>query len=257
MQPTKLTPRQGEVLALLLVGQTNKEIARTLSISPFTVRAHVAAVMGHFGATRRQDLPALCSKSRDRSAMAGGTPPTQTIPRPPIGRRWIAGMTASAALAPVATVVGTHDAGPTSAWAAAHVAPDMLVLKSVAGTAGTEIRIDTIEAPHIGSRDAFLRFSKVHLTGAMAQQRLERHRFAPLRIDRVDCLAYAGVSPPTSAGGTITYTHARGYLCRHSGRPGVAIRIGALAEGRTRDFADADAVRAVLRDLLEKTAAAG
>lgn len=262
MPSTNLTPRQGEVLALLLEGRTNKEIARTLAISPFTARAHVAAVMQYFGATRRQDLPALCQSTLDdRIAIASGTPlPPQllpSMPRPAVWRPWLAGITAFVALAMVVAVVATPDAEPGSAWAAAKVAPEALILKSVAGTADTEIRIDTINMPQIDSRDAFLEFAKSHLTSAMAQQRLRRHRFEPLRIDDVDCLAYAGVSPPASVGSTITYTHAKGYLCRHPGQPDAAIRIGAFAEGRTRDFADADAVRAVLRDLLEKTAATG
>ncbi len=40
-----LTPRQTEVLALLLQGQTNKMIARDLQVSVETVKDHVAAVL--------------------------------------------------------------------------------------------------------------------------------------------------------------------------------------------------------------------
>ncbi|SDP34588.1 response regulator transcription factor [Phyllobacterium sp. OV277] len=40
-----LTPRQRDVLDLLVKGMSNKEIARALKISPFTVSIHVSAVM--------------------------------------------------------------------------------------------------------------------------------------------------------------------------------------------------------------------
>ena len=39
-----LSPRECEILALLASGQSNKELARTLAISPNTVKSHVARV---------------------------------------------------------------------------------------------------------------------------------------------------------------------------------------------------------------------
>ncbi|MFD1913033.1 LuxR C-terminal-related transcriptional regulator [Halodurantibacterium flavum] len=43
-QPTILTPRQWDVLELLVQGQSNKEIARTLELGEGTVKIHLAAL---------------------------------------------------------------------------------------------------------------------------------------------------------------------------------------------------------------------
>jgi DNA-binding CsgD family transcriptional regulator len=51
-----LTPREADVLALLLARVTNEEIAAALTLSQATVRAHCRAVLRKLGASRRRDL---------------------------------------------------------------------------------------------------------------------------------------------------------------------------------------------------------
>jgi DNA-binding NarL/FixJ family response regulator len=49
----ELTPRQLDVLRLLAVGRSNKEIARELDISEGTVKSHVDAILGELVARNR------------------------------------------------------------------------------------------------------------------------------------------------------------------------------------------------------------
>ncbi|OYY70394.1 response regulator transcription factor [Sphingomonas sp. 28-63-12] len=48
-----LTAREAEILALLASGGSNKELARSLGISPNTVKTHVARVYDKLGVSRR------------------------------------------------------------------------------------------------------------------------------------------------------------------------------------------------------------
>lgn len=48
-----LTERQRQVLGLIAAGQSNKEIAKQLGISPFTVRIHVSTVLKALGVPTR------------------------------------------------------------------------------------------------------------------------------------------------------------------------------------------------------------
>jgi two-component system nitrate/nitrite response regulator NarL len=55
-RPAGLTERQQEVFDALIVGLSNKQIARKLNISEYTVKEHVAAILERFGVRNRMAL---------------------------------------------------------------------------------------------------------------------------------------------------------------------------------------------------------
>jgi DNA-binding NarL/FixJ family response regulator len=73
----KLTPRQTDVLGLLLRGQSNKLIARELNLSVETVKDHVAAVLRALGVNSRTQAVLAVSQMSSQ----GGIAPW--APRPP------------------------------------------------------------------------------------------------------------------------------------------------------------------------------
>lgn len=58
--PARLTPREGQIVALVTRGLGNKEIARELAISPDTVKLHISRMLKRFGFRSRVQLAALC-----------------------------------------------------------------------------------------------------------------------------------------------------------------------------------------------------
>lgn len=85
----KLTPRQTDVLGLLLRGQSNKLIARELNLSVETVKDHVAAVLRALGVnSRTQAVLAVSRMPHDRLAVgpAGSSATAGATWRPPAPR---------------------------------------------------------------------------------------------------------------------------------------------------------------------------
>ena len=54
-----LTPRQIDVVALLLQGKSNKAIARDLALSTETVKEHVASILHRLGVSSRAQVPMI------------------------------------------------------------------------------------------------------------------------------------------------------------------------------------------------------
>lgn len=61
--PLHLTARENEVGKLIAAGKTNREIARTLTISPRTVDRHVENILTKLGATKRTQIAAWISEN--------------------------------------------------------------------------------------------------------------------------------------------------------------------------------------------------
>ncbi|MCU7729575.1 AAA family ATPase [Actinoplanes sp. KI2] len=60
--PSGLTERQAEVLKLIAIGLTNREIARRLFISEYTVGVHVSRVLRKLGVSRRAEAAAVAER---------------------------------------------------------------------------------------------------------------------------------------------------------------------------------------------------
>ncbi len=69
----KLTPKETQVMSLLKMGLSNKQIAQRLDISEKTVKSHISAILNKCGAKNRTDL--LIRKPINAS------PPKRLLPR--------------------------------------------------------------------------------------------------------------------------------------------------------------------------------
>ena len=74
LEAVGLTPRQGDVLALLLQGKPNKLIARDLNLSVETVKDHVAAVLRALGVSTRTQAVLAVSQMQQQAAQATRRP---------------------------------------------------------------------------------------------------------------------------------------------------------------------------------------
>ena len=70
----RLTSRQTEILTSLIDGHSNKEIARALGLSHFTVRNHVTGLFRRFGVSRRSELANAAGLSGVLAAGPGYVP---------------------------------------------------------------------------------------------------------------------------------------------------------------------------------------
>jgi DNA-binding CsgD family transcriptional regulator len=59
-----LSPRERDVLALIVAGQTNKAIAEALYVSPNTVKTHVSSLLHKLQADTRVQLAAIATRQR-------------------------------------------------------------------------------------------------------------------------------------------------------------------------------------------------
>lgn len=76
-----LTPRQKEVLTLLLRGQSNKLIARALNLSVETIKDHVAAVLRSLKVSNRTQVVVAISRMSSAGPVPTWREPPRALPR--------------------------------------------------------------------------------------------------------------------------------------------------------------------------------
>jgi len=82
LETLALTPRQKEVLTLLLRGQSNKLIARALNLSVETIKDHVAAVLRTLKVSSRTQAVVAISRMSNPEAFSGWRERRQGAVRP-------------------------------------------------------------------------------------------------------------------------------------------------------------------------------
>jgi DNA-binding CsgD family transcriptional regulator len=65
-----LSPAQRRVLAALLEGNSEKDVAARLKLSPHTIHNHVREIYARFGVHSRPELMARCLLSRPQDDLA-------------------------------------------------------------------------------------------------------------------------------------------------------------------------------------------
>jgi predicted ATPase/DNA-binding CsgD family transcriptional regulator len=63
LDPFRLTPREREVLALIVEGRTNRQIAETLFIAENTAGVHVSRILGKLGAASRTEAASISHRA--------------------------------------------------------------------------------------------------------------------------------------------------------------------------------------------------
>ncbi|MES4906554.1 MULTISPECIES: LuxR C-terminal-related transcriptional regulator [unclassified Streptomyces] len=80
-----LTPRQSQVSALITLGLSNKQIARRLQISEWTVVNHIRETMRKLGCSSRVEIATWVHHTTDASALSPSAPAPTPVPAPAPG----------------------------------------------------------------------------------------------------------------------------------------------------------------------------
>lgn len=75
LKATQLTPRQGDVLELVVQGKSNKEIARALNLGPGTIKVHLAALFRSLGVANRAAAAVAGARLLERLPSSSGESP--------------------------------------------------------------------------------------------------------------------------------------------------------------------------------------
>jgi DNA-binding NarL/FixJ family response regulator len=82
-----LTPRESQIVRFVILGESNKQIARRLGISDYTVRDHVSNLLRKMGASRRSRLALLLSQpAPSQDELAAAPDSSANGPQPRDGR---------------------------------------------------------------------------------------------------------------------------------------------------------------------------
>ncbi len=77
VEPPHLTPRQWDVLELVVQGKSNKEIARTLNLGAGTIKVHLAALFRSLGVSSRAAAAAVGTRFLENRPASSGAAPSE------------------------------------------------------------------------------------------------------------------------------------------------------------------------------------